>query len=197
MDHPAALPLTLPVRAESFARRPQSAGASGRAPHVAAPCALPSGQGQAQLLDLPITLATRSNPPRKQESNRILRNLNANSSFGPGISAALTIVRSNYISNALKYGGTPPIVELGIETLPDGMVRFWVRDNGAGLTPEQQAQLFAPFTRFAQLRAEGHGLGLSIVRRIIDRLGGHVGVTSTPDRGSEFYFCLPASRQER
>ena len=105
-------------------------------------------------------------------------------------------VWANYISNALKYGGTPPVVELGAETLPDGMIRFWVRDNGAGLTAEQQAQLFAPFTRLAQVRVEGHGLGLSIVQRIIDRLGGRVGVSSTPDQGSEFYFCLPASLHE-
>ena len=59
-------------------------------------------------------------------------------------------------------------------------------------TEEQQAQLFVPFTRLSQVRVEGHGLGLSIVRRIIDRLGGSVGVSSAPDQGSEFYFCLPA-----
>lgn len=100
----------------------------------------------------------------------------------------------NYISNALKYGGTPsapPRVELGGEALPDGMARFWVRDNGSGLTPEEQARLFTPFTRVGQPRATGHGLGLSIVRRIVERLGGQVQVESAPGRGSRFSFTLP------
>jgi two-component system sensor histidine kinase/response regulator len=73
-------------------------------------------------------------------------------------------------------------------------VRFWVRDNGPGLTPEQQARLFAPFTRLDRVRAQGHGLGLSIVRRIVEKLGGSVGVESSgvPGQGSVFYFTLPA-----
>jgi PAS domain S-box-containing protein len=98
----------------------------------------------------------------------------------------------NYLSNAIKYGGRPPRVELGADMIPiDGQVRFWVRDNGQGLTPAQQAQLFTPFTQLAQVRATGHGLGLSIVRRIIEKLGGTVGVESTIGQGSTFYFRLP------
>ncbi len=97
----------------------------------------------------------------------------------------------NYISNALKYGGRPPVIELGAEDLGNGMARFWVRDNGAGLLPEQQARLFTPFTRLNQVRVEGHGLGLSIVRRIVEKLGGAVGIDSEPGRGSVFSFTLP------
>ncbi|MBZ0275501.1 MAG: PAS domain S-box protein [Anaerolineae bacterium] len=100
-------------------------------------------------------------------------------------------VFANYLSNALKYGGRPPYVELGSEALPDGMVRFWVRDNGPGLTPEQQSQLFTPFTRLKQVEVEGHGLGLSIVRRIVEKLGGTVGVSSAVGEGSVFSFTLP------
>ena len=99
----------------------------------------------------------------------------------------------NYLSNAIKYGGQPPRVELGA-TVPEvatGQVRFWVQDNGAGLTPEEQARLFTPFTRLDQTRATGHGLGLSIVRRIVERLGGQVDVDSTPGEGSVFGFTLP------
>lgn len=98
----------------------------------------------------------------------------------------------NYLSNALKYGGQPPHLELGAMAVTDGMARFWVRDNGNGLSPEDQARLFAEFTRLDGVRAQGHGLGLSIVRRIIDKLGGQVGVVSAPDQGSIFYFTLPA-----
>lgn len=107
----------------------------------------------------------------------------------------------NYISNALKYGGTPPRVELGYSLLeasnqhPATSIQFWVQDNGPGLEPEAQAQLFAEFTRLEQTRAEGHGLGLSIVRRISAKLGGEVGVESEVGRGSRFWFTLPVAAQ--
>jgi two-component system, sensor histidine kinase and response regulator len=116
-------------------------------------------------------------------------------------------VWANYLSNAIKYGGTPPQIELGYTpgeraAQPESgchdteraasKITFWVRDNGPGLTPEEQARLFAPFERLHQVRAEGHGLGLSIVRRIVNKLGGEVGVESAPGEGSLFYFTLPA-----
>jgi PAS domain S-box-containing protein len=99
----------------------------------------------------------------------------------------------NYISNAIKYGGQPPRVELGATMSEEGTVRFSVRDNGPGLTEEKQSQLFVPFTRLGQVRAKGHGLGLSIVRRIVEKLGGQVGVESSavPGEGAEFFFTLP------
>jgi two-component system sensor histidine kinase/response regulator len=98
----------------------------------------------------------------------------------------------NYLSNAIKYGGGPPRVELGAEIQPDGMARFWVRDNGAGLVPEDQARLFTPFTRLDQAHVKGYGLGLSIVRRIVEKLDGQVGITSQAGHGSIFSFTLPA-----
>jgi signal transduction histidine kinase len=101
-----------------------------------------------------------------------------------------------YISNAIKYGGAPPYVELGATPSPDGdtaSVRFWVRDNGQGLTPEEQARLFTLFTRLDSVRAKGHGLGLSIVRRIVEKLGGDVGVESDIGVGSTFWFTLPSA----
>lgn len=103
----------------------------------------------------------------------------------------------NYISNAIKYGGRPPRIELGADadyqTLPNGrkLVRFWVKDNGNGISPEDQAQLFNQFTQLDQVRAEGHGLGLSIVARVIEKLGGEVGVESQVGQGSLFFFTLP------
>ncbi len=103
----------------------------------------------------------------------------------------------NYLSNALKYGGTPPQLTLGATRVASagGKVphcRFWIRDNGAGLTSEQQSQLFAEFTRLEQTRAAGHGLGLSIVKRIIEKLDGQVGVESEVGAGSEFWFTIPS-----
>ena len=101
---------------------------------------------------------------------------------------------SNYLSNAVKYGGQPPAIQLGADPVPErACVRFWVQDNGAGLTPEQQAALFQPFTRVTQTRVDGHGLGLSIVRRIAEKLQGRAGVESQPGAGSRFWFELPAA----
>jgi PAS domain S-box-containing protein len=99
----------------------------------------------------------------------------------------------NYISNGLKYGGTPPWLELGATPLENGTVKFWVTDNGKGISPENQEKLFFEFVRLDEVRAEGHGLGLSIVRRIVDKLGGEVGVESDIGTGSTFYFTLPAA----
>jgi two-component system, sensor histidine kinase and response regulator len=99
----------------------------------------------------------------------------------------------NYLSNALKYGGLPPRVELGATSPVDGRAHFWVRDNGPGLNREEQTRLFTPFTRLAQERAEGHGLGLYIVARIASKQAGAAGVESEIDQGSTFWFSLPAA----
>jgi len=98
----------------------------------------------------------------------------------------------NYISNAIQYGGQPPRLRLGATFRSDGFIRFWARDNGPGLTPEVQRDLFKPFMQFDQVRAQGYGLGLSIVRRIIERLGGQVGVESEgiSGQGCTFFFTL-------
>ncbi|HNT74580.1 MAG TPA: ATP-binding protein, partial [Anaerolineae bacterium] len=125
-------------------------------------------------------------------------------------------VWANYISNAFKYGGRsdegiPPRVELGYSTLDfDSLasesedegtpnihksafhITFWVRDDGMGLSSEQCAALFTEFTRLDQTEIAGHGLGLSIVKRIIEKLGGRVGVKSAVGKGSTFWFTLPA-----
>ena len=100
-------------------------------------------------------------------------------------------VWKNYISNGLKYGGTPPVLTLGFTENVAGMTRFWVQDNGPGLTSTEQARLFTEFTRLAHDRANGHGLGLAIVRRIMEKLNGRVGVESVPGEGCLFYFDLP------
>lgn len=103
----------------------------------------------------------------------------------------------NYLSNAIKYGGEPPRIELGTDAGPggdliNGHVRFWVRDDGPGLTKEEREQLFTPFTRLGARHTEGHGLGLSIARRIVEKLDGQVGVDSRRGEGTTFHFTLRA-----
>jgi len=114
-----------------------------------------------------------------------------------GYSPWVEEIWTNYVSNALKYGGDPPRVELGGTAVdePARQVRFWVRDNGAGLSPEDQARLFTPFAQIHRARAEGHGLGLSIVQRIVEKLGGQVGVESQVGQGSLFFFTLPSGER--
>lgn len=103
----------------------------------------------------------------------------------------------NYLNNALKFGGRPPRAELGATPEAGGMVRFWLRDNGPSLTPQAQAQVFAPFSRREQRRVRGRGLGLSLVQRIVEKLGGQVGVTNGAAGGCEFSFTLPAAPARR
>lgn len=110
----------------------------------------------------------------------------------------------NYLSNAIKYGGQPPRVELGYDDVPETQtteqptIKFWVRDDGIGLSAAQQTQLFTPFERLHQVRVEGHGLGLSIAKRIVEKLGGQVGVESEgiPGQGSKFYFTLSKAQTD-
>ncbi len=104
-------------------------------------------------------------------------------------------VWSNYLHNALKYGGRPLCIELGSTIESKEYVRYWVRDNGVGISTDRQATLFNSFDRAVYPRRSGHGLGLSIVKRIVEKLGGEIGVQSSgvPGEGSIFSFTLPAA----
>lgn len=99
----------------------------------------------------------------------------------------------NYLSNALKYGGVKPTIALGAEIQTNGMVKCWVKDSGPGLSTEQQHEIFDKFVRFDPQYSEGHGFGLSIVKRITQRLGGEVGYQPAAEGGSIFWFSLKAA----
>jgi len=102
----------------------------------------------------------------------------------------------NFISNAIKFGGDSPVISIGSDIIKSDngdMVRYWVQDNGSGISAEDQKLLFRQFERLKQAKIKGHGLGLSIVRRIAEKLGGSVGVESELGKGSLFYFILPAN----
>lgn len=106
--------------------------------------------------------------------------------FEPWLRRALT----NLISNALKYGGQPPHIRLFAESSED-VVRFHVTDNGQGLNLEQRDKLFKEFARLSPDRAPGLGLGLVLVKQLVERMGGSVGVDSEVGQGTTFYFELP------
>ncbi len=102
-------------------------------------------------------------------------------------------VWANYIHNAIRYGGHPPRVELGFD-VNGSTIRFWTRDNGRILLPEEQVRLFAPSTRRERVHDTQYGLGLALVQRIVEKLGGQVGVESYEDQGNLFYFTLPVAK---
>jgi signal transduction histidine kinase len=108
-----------------------------------------------------------------------------------GYAPWLEEVWANYVSNALKYGGDPPTVTLGVDEEGEE-ARFWVQDNGDGMTQEQAATVFDEYTRLEQHQGvSGHGVGLAVVRRVVERQGGRAGVESVPGEGSRFWFTLP------
>jgi signal transduction histidine kinase len=99
----------------------------------------------------------------------------------------------NYIVNALKYGGDPPVLTLGYDFPSEQQTRFWLADNGPGV-PDDAMPLFTPLLRSPRTEGrKGYGLGLSIVKRIVERLHGAVGAENVPGGGSRFYFILPRS----
>ena len=97
----------------------------------------------------------------------------------------------NYISNAIKYGGTPAHIQLSCTAASDTRVKYCVRDHGAGISLERRPELFLQFSRLDQRSSDGYGLGLSIVKRIIDRLNGEAGYEEADGGGSIFWFTLP------
>ncbi|HEX5373777.1 MAG TPA: ATP-binding protein, partial [Aquabacterium sp.] len=96
------------------------------------------------------------------------------------------------LSNAIKYGPSGGVVRMRA-CLEPPWLRIVVSDQGPGLTPEQQAQLFQPFNRLGAERTstEGHGLGLVITRNLVQLMGGRILVNSVPGQGACFGVLLP------
>jgi len=104
-------------------------------------------------------------------------------------------VLTNLISNAVKFSPAHGEVRIWGEARAKSAVRVWVADRGPGIPPELRDRVFE---RFAQARGphpvKGTGLGLSIARAIVEQHGGSIGFETDPDRGTKFYFELPAER---
>ncbi len=101
-------------------------------------------------------------------------------------------VLENLITNAIKYLGDQPRprIEIGAERDDHG-VKLFVRDNGVGMDPAMTERIFQPFQRLGTVDVPGAGIGLSIVRTVVEQYGGSVTVTTAPGAGSTFYVRLP------
>jgi len=101
-------------------------------------------------------------------------------------------VFSNLLDNAVKYRSPerPLLVRIFSEEFDEG-IRYCVEDNGMGIPQDHQDKIWEIFQRLNPYDSEGEGLGLTLARRIVDRLGGSIWVESEPDIGCRFYVVLP------
>ena len=105
----------------------------------------------------------------------------------------LTQILRNVVSNAIKYNVENGWIRLSVA--PSGnFARLGVSDGGIGMSPEELRVLFQPYTRGAiQRRIKGVGLGVVIVKKLVEAHGGEVHVVSEPGRGTMFTFTMPMS----
>ena len=107
-------------------------------------------------------------------------------------------VVANLVSNAIKFvpPDVVPLVRIRSESR-DGVVRLWVHDNGIGIDSRYHANIFRVFERLHGIESyPGTGIGLAIVRRGTERMGGRVGLESKPGEGASFWIELPAVRRD-
>ena len=112
-----------------------------------------------------------------------------------GARKRLIQVMTNLVSNAVKYMGSPaePLIDIGCsDSAQAPSCTFWVKDNGIGIKQEFQGKMFQIFQRAPnQLKVEGSGIGLSIVKKIVELNGGRVWVESEEGQGSAFFVSWP------
>ena len=113
-----------------------------------------------------------------------------------GDASAVEQVFANLVSNAIKYLDRSRPGEIEVGSLPnaaDGQCTYYVRDNGLGIDPAYHEKIFQAFQRVHPHVASGEGMGLAIVRRVVERHGGRVWFESTPGSGTTFFVALPTA----
>ena len=119
--------------------------------------------------------------------------------FVRGDKSKLSAVIANYLDNAVKYTPTGGVVEISMEK-NKGDLKVTIHDNGIGISPESIQSLFTKFFRDKRARGvhtEGSGIGLFIVKNVIERHGGKVGYLGDGENGSTFFFTLPLYKEEQ
>lgn len=128
------------------------------------------------------------------ESRRVTVQIQPNLPIVRGDRQRLTEVLQNLIDNAVKYMGDQidPHIEVGQQGEEDGKSIFFVKDNGMGIAPEYHERVFGLFNKLDS-KSEGTGIGLALVKRIIEFHGGRIWIESASGNGSTFYFSLPSA----
>ncbi len=105
----------------------------------------------------------------------------------------------NLLSNAIKYNSENGKLILSCEKVDDEQIRISVTDSGKGLNNEQKEHLFIAFDRLGAEHKdiEGTGIGLVITKHMVEIMGGHIGVESTPGVGSTFWFTIPLDSTQK
>jgi signal transduction histidine kinase len=106
-------------------------------------------------------------------------------------------VLQNLVDNAAKFMGDQkePRIEIGqTGEAEEGRPIFFVSDNGIGIPPEHHDRVFGLFNKL-DIKTEGTGIGLALVKRIVEVHGGRIWVESDAGKGSTFYFTLPTRRE--
>lgn len=131
--------------------------------------------------------------------NQVISNLLSNAlkfvhpDTRPRVRISAEETTSRMESAAAKSGGTPSL-DVRLSALDGKFVRLWIEDNGIGIQPQYHERIFRMFERLHGVDSyPGTGIGLAIVRKGIERMGGRVGVESTPGAGSRFWVELPAA----
>jgi signal transduction histidine kinase len=131
--------------------------------------------------------------------NQILSNLlsNALKFVAPDTTPRLRISAeetTTRIENPLSRANGTPSLDVKLSALDGKFVRLWIEDNGIGIQPEYHERIFRMFERLHGADSyPGTGIGLAIVRKGVERMGGRVGVESAPGTGSRFWVELPAA----
>ncbi len=164
---------------------------SGKMVLAKEPYSLPDAVNQAMEIILPLFIA------KSQNYNVRIKKLRHE--FVVGDQVRLKQVLVNILNNANKYTPAGGQVNFTVEELPSAapetaMVRFIIADTGIGIAKEKLESIFEPFTREVNTsvnQVEGTGLGLTIVKSIVDAAGGTIKVSSVKEKGAEFTVTLP------
>lgn len=120
-------------------------------------------------------------------------NISPNLPIIHGDQARLTQVLQNLIENAIKFMGDQPEprIDIGLNGMEDGKPVFYVRDNGVGIPPEHHERIFGLFNKLHG-NSDGTGIGLALVKRIVEVHGGRIWIQSEAGKGATFLFTLPS-----
>jgi two-component system CheB/CheR fusion protein len=135
---------------------------------------------------------------REEHAQRVVVDIPSQPMVAQADKVRLSLILHNLLENAMKYSPEGSEIKISARRQNNEML-ISVSDQGVGISPEDQEKLFQPFSRFSStaLPSQGVGLGLSVVRHLVEAQGGRIWVKSQHGKGSTFFFTIPADSQPR